>query len=73
MENIELEDIGKEGREEERDQESREEKDREETSSTENTKDNYDNTRARISSETATQSETRTDLEDFDTVNETVS
>ena len=67
MDVIELEDIGKEGREEERVEQSREEKDREDTSLSENTKDNYDNTRSRINTETATQSETRTDLEDFDT------
>ena len=61
MENIELEDIGKEGREEERDQESREEKDREDTSFTENAKDNYDNTRSQINSAISTQSKTDTE------------
>ena len=61
MENIELEDIGKEGREEERDQESREEKDQEDTSFTENATDNYDNTRSRINSAISTQSKTDTE------------
>ncbi len=65
MDVIDLKDIREEGREEERDQESREEKDQEETSLTENTKDNYDNTRTRISSGTTTQSETKADLNDF--------
>ena len=58
MDVIDLDNIGEEGREE---------KDQEETSFSENTKDNYDNTRSQINSEPATQSETRTDLEDFDT------
>ncbi len=66
MDVIDLDNIGEEGREE-RGGENREEKYQEETSFSENTKDNYDNTRSQINSEPATQSETRTDLEDFDT------
>ncbi len=61
MDVIELDNIGEEGREEGRDQEGREERDREDTSFSENTKDNYDNTRSRINSESATQSETNTE------------
>ena len=55
MDVIELDNIGEEGREEGRDQEGREERDREDTSFSENTKDNYDNTRSRINSESATE------------------
>ena len=63
MSELELVDINEEGKEEERGQENREEKDQEETSFTENTKDNYDNTRSRINTETPTQDDT--DLNDF--------
>ncbi len=69
MENIELKDIGKEGREEERDQESREEKDREDISFTENMRDNYDNTRSRINSGSTTQRETNEGLDKNDLQN----
>ncbi len=69
MESIELEDIGKEGREEERSEESREEKDQEETSFTENTRDNYDNTRSRINSGSTTQRETNEGLDKNDLQN----
>ena len=64
MSELELVDISEEGEEEEKGQEDKEEKDQEETSFSENTKDNYDNTRARISSEPADQSDV--DLNDFD-------
>ncbi len=64
MSELELVDISEEGEEEEKGQEDKEEKDQEETSFSENTKDNYDNTRARISSELADQSDV--DLNDFD-------
>ena len=71
MENIELEDIGKEGREEERSEESWEEKDQEETSFTENTRDNYDNTntRSQINSGSTTQRETNEGLDKNDLQN----
>ena len=64
-ENIELKERGRE-----EDKSSEEAREKEETSFTERTEeaeDDYDNIRSRIDSETATQSETRTDLEDFDT------
>ena len=69
MENIELKDIGKEGREEERSKESGEEKDQEDTSFTENTRDNYYNTRSRINSGSTTQRETNEGLDKNDLQN----
>ncbi len=59
MSELELVDISEEGKEEEKGQE-----DQEETSFSESTKDNYDNTRTRISSEPTVQSDV--DLNDFD-------
>ncbi len=64
MSELELVDIGEEGKEEEKGQEDQEKKDQEETSFSESTKDNYDNTRTRISSEPTVQSDV--DLNDFD-------
>ena len=56
MDVIDLDNIGKEGREEETKR-----AEEEETSFTENTKDNYDNTRSRINSGISTQSKTDTE------------
>ncbi len=68
MADIELDNIGEEGREEERAEETKRAEE-EETSFTENTRDNYDNTRSRINSGSATQSKTNEGVDENDLQN----
>ena len=68
MADIELDNIGEEGREEDRVEETRRAEE-EETSFTENTRDNYDNTRSRINTDMPTQSKTNEGLDEDDLQN----